>query len=596
MLPGMIRSHTHGRRLAPLAVLTVLVAASAACGDGASPDQRALDSFVAAVHDRDTAAAAAQTDDPQAASGALRASLDGMGDAVPTMTVGDADSTGTRPTTTVWRIRDGVSVTTNGSIAATGGHVQWSPQVLDARLAQGGRLLYSDDLDYTAPVVDRGGRPVMTWQTVTLVNLAPTAPASSADAVAAAVHAAVPSITAADIRKAMAAAPGHDHTVVTLRADDIDPIRDRLTVIPGVTLPEQGRLLTTDRQLRSPAFDALPDAWQNLLRANAGWSVAVHNPQGAATVASRPGKPVGPLQTTLDGALQQAAQRAVDLQTRPAAIVALSPSTGGVLAVAQNRAADDQGAIALTGLYPPGSTFKTVTTSAALDAGVATADDRLPCPGVATVEGRTIPNENEFDLGTVPLHTAFAQSCNTTQALLAVKLAPNALTDTAAALGLGTDFVTPGLTTVTGKVPVTAVGAERVEAAIGQGAVLASPFGMAVAEASLAHDGTMIHPSLLAGQPAKADRAPSPLPAPTVSALRAMMRETVDSGTARSLRDIDGLGGKTGTAEVSGKPAHGWFVGIHGDVAFAAFIDGADSSGPAVQMTGTFLRGADNAQ
>ncbi|MDG3017031.1 penicillin-binding transpeptidase domain-containing protein [Speluncibacter jeojiensis] len=589
----MIRSHTHGRRVVPLAVLTALVAASAACGDGTSPDQRALDSFVAAVHSRDSGAAAAQTGDPRAATAGLRASLDGMGDAVPTMTVGDADSAGTRPTTTVWRIRDGVDATTTGTVTVTGGHVQWSPQVLDTRLQPGGRLLYSDDLDYTAPVVDRGGRPVMSWQTVTLVNLAPTAPASSADAVADAVHAAAPSITAADIRQAMAAAPGHDYTVVTLRADDVDPIRSRLAAIPGVTLPEQGRLLTASRQLRSPAFGALPDIWQNMLRANAGWSVSVDNPQGAAAVASGPGKLVDPLHTTLDGALQQAAQRAVDTQTRPAVVVALSPSTGGVLAVAQNRPADEQGPVALTGLYPPGSTFKTVTTSAALDAGVATADDRLPCPGVATVEGRTIPNEDEFDLGTVPLHTAFAQSCNTTQAMLAVKLAPRALTDTAAALGLGVDFVTPGLTTVTGKVPVTSGGAERVEAAIGQGAVLASPFGMAVAEASLANGGTMIRPSLLAGQAAKADRNPEPLPQSTVSALRAMMRETVASGTARSLRDIDGLGGKTGTAEVSGKPAHGWFVGIDGDVAFAAFIDGADSSGPAVQMAGTFLRGAD---
>ncbi len=98
---------------------------------------------------------------------------------------------------------------------------------------------------------------------------------------------------------------------------------------------------------------------------------------------------------------------------QPAAIVALRPSTGAVLAVAQNAPADAQGAIALTCLYPPGSTFKTVTTSAALQAGKVTPDTVLPCPGTENIEGRQIPNDDNFDLGSVPLHSAFAHSCNT---------------------------------------------------------------------------------------------------------------------------------------------------------------------------------------
>lgn len=81
-----------------------------------------------------------------------------------------------------------------------------------------------------------------------------------------------------------------------------------------------------------------------------------------------------------------------------------------------------------------------------------------------------------------------------------------------------------------------------------------------------------------------------PLEPEVVDALTSMMRETVTSGSASSLSDIDGLGGKTGTAEIDDDTAHGWFVGTVGDIAFCVFIEGGDSSGPAVEMAGDFLR------
>jgi cell division protein FtsI/penicillin-binding protein 2 len=70
-----------------------------------------------------------------------------------------------------------------------------------------------------------------------------------------------------------------------------------------------------------------------------------------------------------------------------------------------------------------------------------------------------------------------------------------------------------------------------------------------------------------------------------------MMRETVTSGTATQLQDIPGLLGKTGTAEyIDNQHAHGWFVGIDGDLALAVFISDAGGSGPAVDAAGRFLR------
>ncbi len=63
---------------------------------------------------------------------------------------------------------------------------------------------------------------------------------------------------------------------------------------------------------------------------------------------------------------------------------------------------------------------------------------------------------------------------------------PTALTDAALQFGLGVDYITPGLVTVTGSVPPMESGAARVEGAIGQGQVTASPFGMALVAASVA--------------------------------------------------------------------------------------------------------------
>jgi len=257
---------------------------------------------------------------------------------------------------------------------------------------------------------------------------------------------------------------------------------------------------------------------------------------------------------------------------------------------ADNARVATQNANALTGLYPPGSTFKTVTTSAALQAGAVTPDTVLPCPGTENVEGRQIPNDDNFDLGSVPLRTAFAHSCNTTMARLAVSLPDDALPRAAEQFGLGVDYVTPGLTTVTGTVPPAQTPAARVESAIGQGSVTASPFGMALVAASIANGSTPA-PTMVVGRPGVADRTVAPAPREVDDALRAMMRETVTDGTAKILADLPNLAGKTGTAEYGdGTNSHGWFVGIDGDLAFAVFVAGADSSGPALDAAGRFLR------
>lgn len=571
-------------------VLAAVALFAAGCSSGPEQPDTVAGEFVEALNRDDLPAAAALTDNPAQAGEALRGLYEGLGSEV-VFRVDDASDDRFTLTAT-WKLgKDGThewTYTTTGTAAESGDDwtIHWNPATVAPGLDKG-PLTYAPVYPEPARVLDASGGELMTEQIVTLVNVAPGADTAALAAVLAPV---APTITAASLDAELAAAAGKPITPISLRATDIAPIQQALAAVPGVTLAPQTRLLTTDKALAAPTLSGLNELWQQRADEAAGWAVRAQTPQGTERIAGQDPQPTADLTTTLDIDLQHAAEDALTPLTQPAAIVALQPSTGKVVAVAQNEAADGEGPIALTGLYPPGSTFKTITVSAALADGAVTPDTVLPCPGEANIEGRRIPNDDSFDLGDVPLHTAFARSCNTTMARLAVTLPPNALTDTAAQLGLGIDYVTPGLTTVTGSVPPANTPAERVESSIGQGAVTASPFGMALVAASLAHGSTPA-PMLVAGAPGVADRTPQPLPAGVAEQVRTMMRETITAGTATQLADIPGLLGKTGTAEYGDNShAHGWFIGIDGDLAFAVFVADAGSSAPAVEAAGRMLR------
>ncbi|MEV0766599.1 penicillin-binding transpeptidase domain-containing protein [Nocardia sp. NPDC050435] len=562
--------------------------ALALAGCSSAPDQpdTVAGQLVDALNSDDVAAAAALTDDPAKAAATLNQLYDGLGKEVKYQVESVEENAFTLRAT--WTFgKNEWTYTTKGTASDNDGwKIAWDPATLAPGLTAG-PLSYSSVAAKPARVLDSTGGDLMTQQIVTVVGVAPGADTA---AIAAALAPTNSGITAASLDSELAAAQGKPITAITLRSADIDPIRAVLAAARGVSLSDQTRLLTVDKAQAAPTLAGLAELWQQDAEAAQGWAVRAKTPTGTERLAGPDAKPTPDLRTTLDIDLQNAAEDALRPLPTPAAIVALQPSTGNVLAVAQNAAGDGQGPIALTGLYPPGSTFKTVTVSAALQAGDVTPDSVLPCPGSANIEGRRIPNDENFDLGQVPLHTAFARSCNTTMGALGVKLGPNGLTDAAAELGLGVDYVTPGLTTVTGKVPPAASPAQRVEAGIGQGEVTASPFGMALVAASIAR-GSVPNPVLVQGKPGVADKTPPALPGPIPDQIKAMMRETVAAGTATQLRDIRGLLGKTGTAEYGDNThAHGWFVGIDGDLAFAVFVADADSSGPAVDAAGRMLR------
>jgi hypothetical protein len=588
------------RRFTLSVLICVLVLASTGCSlFSSSGPEDAFHAFADALQRRDANAASASTSDSAAATPVITAMFDGMGKeatvAVNVVAAGDDNPTAKLDYTGSFGPGRTFAYEADATAVKAGDdwHVQWSPEALHPKLRAGMTFQFSDDKNFLTPVVDRDGQPLLAWQTIGVINLA-RAHLASADALAAAVRQFDDTTTAASINDQFNATQDDTVTVIKLREQDLAQVKDQLAQIPGVTVNEQGALLTANPDLSSPAIDGLQALWQKAIDATAGWSVNLVDDKGAPAeaLATTPPGDTKPIRTTLDTRLQLLAQQAVATEPRPTVLVAISPATGGILAAAQNPAANAQGPIAFTGVYPPGSTFKTITTAAAMQAGLATPETPEACPGQVTIENRTIPNEDEFDLGTVPLSSAFSHSCNTTMGALADKLPADALPNMAKLFGIGVDYVIPGLTTVTGKVPNADTPAQRVENGIGQGTVTVSPFGLAVAEASLGH-GSTIAPTLVVDEKTTSDTPSEQIPPAVVDSLRAMMRLTVTEGTATELRDIDGLGGKTGTAEFGDNThSHGWFAGIAGDIAFATLVVGGDTSEPAVRVSGEFLRPA----
>jgi cell division protein FtsI/penicillin-binding protein 2 len=308
-------------------------------------------------------------------------------------------------------------------------------------------------------------------------------------------------------------------------------------------------------------------------------------------------KPVAgkPLTTTLNLDLQKVAERIVAGAKPAAALVALRPSTGAVLAAANNAGANGQ-ALATTGQIAPGSTFKVASSLALLRAGL-TPDSKVSCPKTVDVDGRTYKNYNDYPrghLGTIPLRTAVAQSCNTAFVGQRDKLGSGDLAAAAASLGLGTDYDV-GFPSFFGQVPKGGSETAKAEAMFGQGTVLASPLAMA-AVASSVQAGHTVLPNLIDGQ--KATSTAAPITKQEAAQLKQMMRAVVTSGSGGRLESLPGPAviAKTGTAEYGSKAplkTHAWMIAAQGELAVAVFVqDGDSGSGTAGPLLESFLRQA----
>lgn len=382
---------------------------------------------------------------------------------------------------------------------------------------------------------------------------------------------------------------GGAYSVTVLDEDRARAARPKLEALPGVTLNDESAMVRTDPGFAPDLMPRIEKAVSADLEGESGWRVVAmtRDRVDIDVVAEKAPESAPAVRVALDRNVQNAAQKAVDTRDDKAMMVVIQPSSGRVLAVAQTRKADEDGQVALMGQYPPGSTFKIVTAGAALDREIVDGDSTVPCPGTMAIGSRMVSNYNGFSLGDVPLHRAFARSCNTTFAKLAADMEADSLTAAAASFGIGVDYTIDGIETTTGSVPPADDLSTRVEDGFGQGRVLVSPFGMALV-ASTAATGRTPVPYLVEGHDTGVEDAGDPLPAEVFDRLRPMMREVVTSGTGAAIAGRGEIFAKTGEAEIAGG-SHAWFVGYRGDLAFATLVVLGGGSEHAVAVTNRFF-------
>ncbi|MGI3782122.1 MAG: penicillin-binding transpeptidase domain-containing protein [Janthinobacterium lividum] len=302
-----------------------------------------------------------------------------------------------------------------------------------------------------------------------------------------------------------------------------------------------------------------------------------------------------PLETTLNIGLQQLAEKSLARSSGGASLVAVRPSTGEVLAAANNDDSDGQ-AVATSGQVQPGSTFKVISSLALLRAGLKPGS-AVQCPREIEVGGRTYENYDDYPsnhLGRIDFETAFAQSCNTAFIGQRGRLQASDLESAAGSLGVGTDYDV-GFPAYFGSVPTGGNDNARAEAIFGQGKDQVSPLAMALVAASVEAGHTVL-PTLLTDQ--RPTSTAEPLTAPEAAALKQLMRGVVTEGSGRRLAGLSGpdVIAKTGTAEYGGRTppkTHAWMIAAQGDLAVAVYVqDGESGSGSAGPLLEAFLRGA----
>jgi cell division protein FtsI/penicillin-binding protein 2 len=300
-------------------------------------------------------------------------------------------------------------------------------------------------------------------------------------------------------------------------------------------------------------ISGLERAFNTRLAGKPGGSLLALDEAGASVrvLAQADPKPGAPVKTTIDPALQETAVSA--LAGRSGGIAVLDARNGNVRALAGQ---------ALSAPQPPGSTFKMITTVAALEKGVVSLDDEFEITNGVNVGGRFLNNANgEYCGGT--FRQAFAESCNADFAPLGPKIGNDELVAAAESFGFNSPptLYAPKLVREA-ELPESTIPTEIGEeidlgvSAIGQGEVLATPLQMASVAQTIANKGVHQPTSIVLNKKLRPHAKPERVMSEKIAAeLTELMTGVVTegTGTAGAIPEAQ-VAGKTGTAELGPKP------------------------------------------
>jgi penicillin-binding protein A len=300
-------------------------------------------------------------------------------------------------------------------------------------------------------------------------------------------------------------------------------------------------------------ISGLERAFNDRLAGKPGGKLLAVSEDGSSvrTLAESKPRKGAPVKTTIDPGLQEVAVSA--LAGRAGGVAVLDARSGDVRALAGQ---------AFSAPQPPGSTFKIVTTTAALEAGKVSLDDEFEITNGVDVGGRFLNNANgEYCGGT--FRQAFAESCNAVFAPLGPAVGNDKLVETAERFGFNSPpslYAPKIIREVEPEEPSipTEIG-EEIDlgvSAIGQGEVLATPLEMASVAQAVGNNGVRLPTSIVANQKLRPHAEPVRVMSPKVAdELTELMIGVVNegTGTAGAIPQAQ-VAGKTGTAELGPKP------------------------------------------
>ena len=266
-------------------------------------------------------------------------------------------------------------------------------------------------------------------------------------------------------------------------------------------------------------------------------------------------------------------------------------------------------------VYPPGSSFKIITTASALANIPNVNTQTLTCNGGLAVMNQAIRDYSGAVHNQLTLRSAFRQSCNNVFALLALNLGDETLRKTAESFGFNDNFLFRDLVVENSTYPTTNRNQfEIATTGIGQSALAATPVHMCMVAAAIANDGVMMEPRTMLKVTTAAGSSRSVfeqkvyrtvLTPEQAAPIQSYMRDVVTSGTG-TRASVSGLNvcGKTGSAESSlagSDVTYGWFVGYidNDDLPYAVSVlvesieDGEGGGSTAAPVAGdifTYLR------